>query len=154
MQVSGSVIANVVLLGLVVGLAWRSWQPPLPAENRQITLTQNWSMQPGDQIGGYRITGSLGDVSVELNGRTAYAPFDGEVEANRPGCVLYSTDRIPAYLFRLCGLQNPRLGAIRQGEAIGSGKYLQFATLRREPNGTWAFVETSRSILIQILKQP
>jgi hypothetical protein len=60
---------------------------------------------------------------------------------------------VPAYLFRLCGLNKPHLGAVSQGDVIGSGKLLLFAALRKQPNGTWAIVEPAKGILERTLKR-
>ncbi|MEL7314846.1 MAG: hypothetical protein AAFN08_07835 [Cyanobacteria bacterium J06559_3] len=92
--------------------------------------------------------GSLGDVSIQLSGHKLYAPFIGKVEpAIQPHCVIYSTPEVPAYLFRFCGINRPTLGKIHSGQSIGSGDYLQFATMRRQPEGTWTIVEPSTGIL-------
>jgi hypothetical protein len=119
---------------------------------RTLNLQQKWELEPGMMIGGKLVTGSLGDVSIELNGASIYAPFAGEIEKiNLERCIVYSTPDVPAYLFRLCGLRRFRLGKIRPSEAIGSGPYLQFATLRRQPDGTWIIVEPAKGILEQVL---
>lgn len=122
-------------------------EPPL-----DIRLYQAWQLQPGDTIAGYTVVGGLGDISIALNQNAIYAPFDGRVQRDPKTCVFFSTPDVPAYLFRLCGLKNPRLGSIRQGDAIGNGSTLQFATLRKQPNGTWAIVEPSKDILERMLK--
>jgi hypothetical protein len=119
---------------------------------RTIQIDQTWQLKPGDQIGDYRIAAGLGDISIELAGGKVYAPFEGRVQPNVPDCVLFSSSEVPAYLFRLCGLRQPRLGAVKQGQPIGSGPYLHFATLRKLPEGTWTVVEPSRSILERLLK--
>ncbi|MEM8810852.1 MAG: hypothetical protein AAGF01_32990 [Cyanobacteria bacterium P01_G01_bin.38] len=94
------------------------------------------------------VVGSLGDVSIQLSGHKLYAPFIGKIEpATQPHCVIYSTPEVPAYLFRFCGLNRPTLGKINSGQPIGSGDYLQFATMRRQPDGTWTIVEPSTGIL-------
>jgi hypothetical protein len=121
---------------------------------QKIQLAQNWELQPGREIAGYQVAGGLGDISIVLNGKTAIAPFSGSIQPYQGGCVLFSSDEVPAYLFRLCGLKQPQVGDVQQGDSLGSGDYLQFAALRKQPNGTWAFVEPSRSILERTLKQP
>jgi hypothetical protein len=118
---------------------------------RTIKIQQSWQLQPGDKIGSYQIAAGLGDISIELNSGKVYAPFDGRVQPNNQRCVLFSSPEVPAYLFRLCGLNQPRLGQIKQGDAIGSGQYLYFATLRKLPEGTWTIVEPSRSMLERLL---
>ncbi|WP_253188329.1 hypothetical protein [Leptolyngbya sp. 'hensonii'] len=118
-------------------------------------LFQNWQLQPGDEIAGYPIVSSLGDISIQLRGKPVYAPFQGRIEPFTSHCVVFSSPEVPAYLFRLCGLNRPRLGTVKAGEKIGSGPALQFAALRKQPNGTWAFVEPSQSILEKVLtRQP
>ncbi len=146
--------------GLATSKLWRSlaaltllvWvsgcQPPNPAPTRSLNIQQSWELNPGDKIGERTVTGSLGDVSIDLGGARLYAPFSGKVEpAPEDHCVIYSTAEIPAYLFRFCGLRRPRFGPIRSGQAIGAGAYLQFATLRRQPDGTWIIVEPSTGVL-------
>jgi hypothetical protein len=101
------------------------------------------------------VAGSLGDISIQLDGAKVYAPFDGLVQPNNVGeCVIFSSPDVPAYLFRLCGMSRPRLGEIKQGRAIGSANYLQFAALRRQPDGKWAMVEPASDILQRTLTQP
>jgi hypothetical protein len=125
-----------------------------PEPVRTIQLQQEWQLQPGDQIGEYQIAAGLGDISIELGGRKVYAPFDGRVQPNVRDCVLFSSPDVPAYLFRICGLHQPRFGTVEEGDAIGSGQYLHFATLRKLPEGTWTIVEPSRSILEKLLSSP
>ncbi|NEP17960.1 MAG: hypothetical protein F6J97_13815 [Leptolyngbya sp. SIO4C1] len=115
---------------------------------RAIQLEQQWVLEPGDRVAGHEVTGSLGDVSIQLEGHSLYAPFTGQVApATQPGCVIYATPDVPAYLFRLCGLAQPALGAVAAGQPLGSGDYLHFATMRRQPSGTWTIVEPSTDIL-------
>ncbi|MEO0533024.1 MAG: hypothetical protein AAF215_04070 [Cyanobacteria bacterium P01_A01_bin.123] len=123
---------------------------------RTIPIHQNWALQPGSEIAGYRVIGSLGDVSIELDGYPVRAPFDGRVEPldGGGGCVVFSTPEVPAYLFRLCGLANPALGDLRRGDKIGKGQSLQFAAMRKQPDGTWAIVEPALDILERTVKQP
>jgi hypothetical protein len=124
---------------------------PTTEPTRSIKIQQSWQLQPGDSIGNYQIVAGLGDISIELDGGKVYAPFDGRVQPNVRSCVLFSSPDVPAYLFRLCGLKQPRLGQVKQGDAIGSGQYLHFATLRKLPEGTWTIVEPSRSMLERLL---
>ncbi len=60
---------------------------------------------------------------------------------------------MPAYLFRLCGLSDPRLGEVNQGDALGTARQLEFAALRKQPNGTWAIVEPAKAILERTLRK-
>jgi hypothetical protein len=125
--------------------------PMVSEPPRTIQIQQTWQLQPGDSVGKYQIAAGLGDISIELDGGKVYAPFDGRVQPNVRDCVLFSSPDVPAYLFRLCGLNQPRLGQVKQGTAIGSGAYLHFATLRKLPEGTWTIVEPSQSILERLL---
>lgn len=121
---------------------------------RALQISQSWELQPGEKVAGHLITGGLGDVSIELKGSSVRAPFDGRVQPNTDRCVVYSSPEVPAYLFRLCDLKRPKLGEVREGEVIGSANHLQFAALRRQPDGKWALVEPSASILERTLQQP
>ena len=134
---------------LMVGLGLGACQAaPVPAP-RQVRIHQAWELQPGQSVAGFRVAASLGDISIDLAGSSVRAPFIGEVEpaALAPDCVFFSSPEVPAYLFRYCGLRHPRLGPIEPGEAIGSARFLHFATLRRQPDGTWAIVEPSSNVL-------
>ena len=123
------------------------------SQPRTIQIQQNWELQPGATIADHLIVAGLGDISIRLKGDMVYAPFNGEVQPNTiAGCVLFSSRDVPAYLFRLCGLNHPKLGKLQQGEAIGSGDYLHFAALRKQPEGTWAMVEPAKDILERLLK--
>lgn len=115
-------------------------------------MQQQWTLSPGDDIAGHPIAGSLGDISLQLNGAQLRAPFDGEVELGEAdACALYSTPEIPAYIFRLCGLSQVNYGNIKANKAIGKGDYLSFATLRRQPDGTWVIVEPAKDVLERAL---
>lgn len=139
-------------LGITIALAITSCSTPTSTEQpRTIQIQQSWQLQPGDTVGKYQVAAGLGDISIELNGGKVYAPFDGRVQPNIRDCVLFSSPDVPAYLFRMCGLKQPRLGQVKQGNVIGSGKFLHFATLRKLPEGTWTIVEPSRSILEKLL---
>lgn len=124
-------------------------QSPAPIS---VQLYQRWELQPGDTIAGYTVTGGLGDTSIALNGNPVYAPFNGQTQRDERQCVFFSSPDVPAYLFRFCGLENPRLGTVNQGEPLGKAAIVQFATLRKQPNGTWAIVEPSKRILERTLK--
>lgn len=128
----------------------------IPVVPRQIVLKQAWEIESGDRVAGQLVTGSLGDVSVRLQGTRLRAPFAGQIELAAKGfrCIYFSTAEVPAYLFRYCGVKQPRLGKVQAGEAMGRGGQIQFATLRRQPDGTWAIVEPSDRVLEQSLNQP
>ncbi len=126
---------------------------PTPSTTSAVDLKlyQKWELQPGDTVGGRSVLGGLGDISIALNGNRVYAPFDGKAQLDQRRCLLFSSPDVPAYQFRLCGLDNPRLGDMNQGDALGSGQYLEFAALRKQPNGTWAIIEPARTILERTL---
>jgi hypothetical protein len=140
----GLVLATLLLLAACGA-------PPTPKPSLDIRLYQKWELQPGDTIAGRLVLGGLGDISIKLDGNNVYAPFDGTTQFDNRRCVIFSSPDVPAYLFRLCGLSDPRLGDLKQGDTIGSGDLLQFAALRKQPNGTWAIVEPARGILERTL---
>lgn len=123
-----------------------------PDAIRTIEIQQTWQLQRGDKVGNHEIVAGLGEISIRLQGGTAYAPFNGRVQPTTANCVLFSSPDVPAYLFRFCGLNQPKLGEITAGSAIGSGDYLYFTALRRQPDGTWTIVEPAKNILERILK--
>lgn len=149
-------ITAVVMIGIALTAACAPVVPLTSTSEpaRQIQIQQSWQLQAGDQVKEYRVAAGLGDISIALRGGKVYAPFTGRIQPNLTDCVLFSTPEIPAYLFRFCGLSQPRLGAIQQGESIGSGEYLHFAMLRKLPEGNWTIVEPSRSMLEKILSKP
>ncbi|NJN32866.1 MAG: hypothetical protein HC824_22495 [Synechococcales cyanobacterium RM1_1_8] len=59
---------------------------------------------------------------------------------------------MPAYLFRYCGLGRMVLGDRPEGAFLGRAQALQFATLRKQPDGSWAIVEPAKDILEKSLK--
>ena len=141
-------------LGLTLGLFLSgvggcSRSTPTP---RILNLHQSWSLPMGTAIAGYPVSSSLGDISLELGGDAVRMPFNGTVEPTEMNCVLVSSDDIPAYLFRLCGLHQTKFGSRQQGQTIGRADHLIFAMLRREPDGTWAMVEPSAQFIKQLLK--
>ena len=115
-------------------------------------LHQKWELQAGDRIAGYEVISGLGELSLELQGKAVYAPVRGKSSIDARNCVYFESSEIPNYQFRLCGLQNPHIGALRQGEEIGTVNQLRFAALRQHPSGKWAIVEPSKQILEKILK--
>ncbi|MEA5466018.1 hypothetical protein [Leptothoe sp. PORK10 BA2] len=134
-----------ILLG---GLALSSCQTPDIPPQRAINIQQQWELEPGDQIGEHLVVGSLGDISIQLKHQSLRVPFPGKVEPSTiEQCVIYSTPEVPAYLFRFCGLQRPKFGPVKAGQKMGNGKQIQFATLRRQPDGTWIIVEPSTGVL-------
>lgn len=152
-----SLMLNRVRQGLVLLLCLLmvscTWSQPRSPDILDIRLYQNWQLEPGDNIAGYVVTGGLGDISIALKGNFVYAPFDGRTQFDQRRCLIFSSGEVPAYLFRLCGLDQPKLGSVKQGDALGKGDSLEFATLRKQANGTWAIVEPSKSMLERTLKR-
>ncbi|OUC16726.1 MAG: hypothetical protein B0A82_00430 [Alkalinema sp. CACIAM 70d] len=138
----------IVLICCLSGCSTSQPSPPLA----EIKLYQNWELQAGDRVAGYEVTGGLGDISIALQGRSIYAPFNGDTQLDQRRCLYFDSPEVPSYKFRFCGIQSPKLGKVHQGETIGSGETLQFAALRKQPNGTWAIVEPSKTILEKTLK--
>jgi hypothetical protein len=146
-----SLLWGLMLLS-AVGLS--SCSAKAAPKTRVITLQQQWVLNPGDEIAGSLVAGSLGDISILLKDDRVKAPFAGELEPSETEqCALYSTPEIPAYLFRLCGLKSFKYGEIKAGKLIGKGDYLSFATLRRQPDGTWIIVEPAKGVLEKLLNE-
>jgi hypothetical protein len=153
----------IALIPARVGVLWAALALPLllagcgatpdPEPPMNLRLYQTWQLQPGDKIGGYSVLGGLGDISIALDNHDVYAPFTGQTQRDTRNCVIFSSPDVPAYLFRLCGLSDPRFGKVNQGDRLGSGQSLQFATLRKQANGTWAIVEPSKQILERTLSK-
>jgi hypothetical protein len=137
----------------LMAIAWLGTACSHPSHPvRTVPIQQSWELQLGSTVGKHRIVGGLGDISIEMRGDRVYLPFDGEVQSNDvPGCYIYSTPDVPAYLFRLCGLKSGKTGRVRSGDTLGSADYLHFAALRRQPDGTWALVEPSREMLERMI---
>jgi hypothetical protein len=147
--------SNVLRKGValvLLAIAGCTQKPPLEAP-REIKLYQNWELQPGDMVAGREVLSGLGDLTIALKGNSIYAPFDGRLQPHKPNCVIFSSEEVPVYLFRLCGLRSPNYGFRRAGEAIGSAQELQFAVLTRRSDGQWALVEPSKKIIEQMLQR-
>lgn len=142
----GSLVASLLLLP---GCS----TSPNSADLIDLKLYQQWQLQPGSVIKGYSVVGGLGDIAIALNGQAVYAPFDGRVQKDPRNCLIFSSPNVPAYLFRLCGVQNGQLGTHNQGDRIGFAFTVYIATLRKQPDGTWAIVEPSQPILERILSK-
>ncbi|MEO1094297.1 MAG: hypothetical protein AAFX01_05300 [Cyanobacteria bacterium J06638_28] len=125
------------------------------ATPRQVMIQQSWELAPGDMIEGFVVAAGLGDISLQMNGARVRAPFAGETElsASNDRCIFFSSPEVPAYLFRYCGLRHPRLGVVEAGQTIGRSQLLHFATLRRQPEGTWVIVEPSKNVLEQSVER-
>lgn len=121
---------------------------------RSVNYYQKWALQPGDSLAGYQIHSGLGDISIQLEGKTLFMPFDGTVQPQAEKenlCLILSSPDVPAYLFRLCGVERPQLGDRSQGDPIGSGDVVAFAAMRRQADGTWAMVEPAKELIEQFL---
>ncbi|HIK46083.1 MAG TPA: hypothetical protein IGR64_14550 [Leptolyngbyaceae cyanobacterium M65_K2018_010] len=142
-------LALGILSGVVGCSNPRGTLPP-----RNVNLYQEWSLQPGDKLAGYLVQSGLGDVAIDLKGNRVFMPFDGQVQSSAgqaDWCVIVSSPDVPAYLFRLCGLKQPKLGDLNQGDSIGRGDVIAFATMRRQADGTWAMVEPAKELIAQFL---
>ena len=143
-------IKALPLLGLLGLGACGLTQAQVP--QRAIPVQQSWALQPGSEVGGFTVMGGLGDVSIELGGGKVRAPFDGQLQpTENASCVAFTTPEIPAYLFRLCGVTKPQLGDVAAGQVMARSQILQFAAMRRQPDGTWAIVEPATDILEKTL---
>ena len=139
---------------LLLGVFLSSCQSRALPPQRVINIQQQWELEPGDLIADHLVVGSLGDISIQLKRQPLRSPFPGKVEPSTfDQCVIYSTPEVPAYLFRFCGLQRPRFGSVKAGQVIGRGSHVQFATLRRQPDGTWIIVEPSTGVLERAISQ-
>ncbi|MBD1845704.1 hypothetical protein H6F89_20295 [Cyanobacteria bacterium FACHB-63] len=118
-----------------------------------IQVYQKWELQRGDRINDQTVVSALGELAIDLAGKPIYAPMSGEAKPDQTGCVLFAGTELPAYLFRFCGISAPSFGTLRKGQTIGRANLLVFATFQKQQNGTWAFVEPSKSMLEQILKR-
>ncbi len=141
----------MVLTGMAVVGCSGSGESVAP---RNVNYYQDWSLQPGDTLAGYPVQSGLGDISINLGGKALFMPFDGTVQPQQDKedlCIVLSSPEVPAYLFRLCGVRQPRWGDRNQGDTIGSGDIVAFATLRRQADGTWAMVEPAKELIEQFL---
>ena len=83
---------------------------------KQIDIKEIWENHSGQKIGGHRVVGGLGDISLEFKG-DIIAPSQGRVESNfvlatdkslvknTSDCTLYSSPQQPGYILKLCGLK-------------------------------------------------
>lgn len=142
------------LAGLMIGslMACQLAKPqPSPDKPMVIQIYQKWELQRGDRIHNQPIVSALGELAIDISGKSIYAPMSGEANLDRTGCVLFAGTDLPAYLFRFCGIKTPKLGVLRKGQTIGNANLLVFATFQKQQNGTWAFVEPSKTIVEQTL---
>ena len=147
LNVLNSALAVMVALLVITGCTPKQTkESPL-----EVQLYQTWELQPGEVIAGYSVIGGLGDLSIALKGQKVYAPYDGKVQPHKQDCVIFSSEDVPNYLLRLCGLKRPQFGVQRSGEVIGSADTLQFAVLNKRPDGLWSLVEPSKQVIKQML---
>jgi hypothetical protein len=152
-QAWGHQLLLLIWAGLVAIGVGGCWQRS-PHPTIEITLYQNWQLQPGDTLAGYTVAGGLGDISLVLGGQPIYAPYAGTTQLDQRGCIFYSAENVPAYMLRLCGVSTPHLGSVQAGDEIGRGSMLHLATLRKQPNGTWAMVEPDQTFIERLLQHP
>ena len=145
----------LVVGSLALGSALTGCRHQAIANARHVVIEQSWELAPGDSIEGFAIAAGLGDISIHMRGQSVHAPFQGDVELAASGeqCIFFSSPEVPAYLFRYCGLKRPQLGSIRAGQSMGNANFLHFATLRRQPEGTWVIVEPSTNVLERSLER-
>ncbi|NEP56246.1 MAG: hypothetical protein F6K31_04380 [Symploca sp. SIO2G7] len=124
-----------------------------PPASRTLTIQQTWQLQVDKQVGNYRISSGLGDITLELGGDPVQMPFSGKVQPMAHHCIALTSPEVPAYLFRFCGIRRPSLGQRRQGHTIGRAEQLVFAAFRKEPDGTWALIEPSTELIEQFLTE-
>lgn len=144
----GLALVVAVLLLSLVGCT----HSPIQESPRELQLYQNWELQPGDVVAGYAVASSLGDLSIAMKGNAVYAPFDGRLQPSKAECAIFSSEEMPTYLFRFCGLKSPHYGFRRVGAVIGKGNELHFGLLNQQPDGRWAMVEPSKKIIEQMLQ--
>lgn len=154
-----STVAGFSLMAVLLSGCTRSSQAPVALQ-----LHQQWQLQPGQHVAGYSISSGLGDVVLNLGGQAVYMPKSGLVQPlvsategqsqTGPQCVALSSPEIPAYRLRLCHLRQLQLGHRAAGQVIGRGEQVAIAMLRKQPEGTWAFVEPSQNLLEALLTQP
>ncbi len=118
-----------------------------------LQLYQNWTIKVGDQFGGVPVVGVLGQVTLKLGGKSAVAPFDGISSLSKSGCLRFDALDVPGYAFQFCGLDNPRVGLVNQGDALGSSNFLSMGVLRRQKNGTFAFIEPATTVLDRVVSK-
>ncbi len=134
------------MTALVLAVTGCSRQDQVPV--RKVQIQQAWELQPGKTVGGHPVVGGLGDISIRVGGDRVFAPFNGVLQPNDlEHCFIFSSPDVPAYLFRYCGLRHVKLGQVKQGDPIGRADYLEFAAMRRQPDGKWTMVEPAANIL-------
>ena len=146
---------GLLVMSVMLGPTLSSCREDAIAAPRSIAVDQTWELNLGNNIEGFRVVAGLGDVTMQLQGARVRAPFDGEVQlsADGPDCIFFASPEVPAYLFRFCGINRPQAGEVEAGDSMGRAQYLHFATLRRQPEGTWTIVEPSTQVLEQSLQR-
>lgn len=146
--------SGCIKAGLIALMAGGCQSQSATRSKIDVPLYQSWQLKPEDAIAGYKVAGGLGDISIVLDGKPVFAPYDGDTFLDQRGCLYFSTPTIPAYLFRYCGLRSPTIGSLKQGQPLGTATILQFAALLKQPDKTWAIVEPDRTLLQRTLKTP
>ena len=144
-----------------IGYALAGEMAKAPA-HREIEVKQTWGLQTGESVAGYSVVGGLGGLSIEAN-QAIYAPNDGAVSGQflfihdgslmegREDCAVFASPQMPAYLLHLCGLEQRRVGGVKQGQALGKTRgYLYVALLRLD--GQWVFVPPAKDLLRRLLQ--
>lgn len=133
----------------------------------QIEVAQSWSVNSGDQVGGYAVLASLGELSLQTqnflssptNGVVSrqlkwLTPLSTEARALAPDCILHSSPVYPTYLSRFCGLRQSRSGVVTPSDRFGQASgVLHFALLTLRPTETheqrWHYVAPSPDFVTQ-----
>ncbi|MFZ9739615.1 MAG: hypothetical protein ACO3EZ_16585 [Prochlorotrichaceae cyanobacterium] len=136
-----------------------------------IDVVQSWSIAEGDRVAGYPVVAGLGELSLAIQG-FVYAPETGLVNrharwslaTDQPqplsqGCILYHSPAFPAYLSRLCGVEQPGIGAVLAQHALGRvHDFLHFALLTVRPTADqptgaqrWHYVAPAPEFVAQFL---
>lgn len=122
-----------------------------------LNVKQQWDLNPGETIAGFRVSGGLGDVAIETPKiKLSYAGVVVKSEISQ-SCYHFATPQVPGYVTRLCGVHDPMGQPHRDawpGETWNTTETLNIALLREQPNGSWAIVEPSQDWLSLFLSEP
>jgi hypothetical protein len=100
-----------VVLSLILGLF--SCSSSVSVQPRKITLAQSWELESGDRIGGYLVTGSLGDISVQLGdgGYWLLIPAKLNQPPREPTAFTFPPPIFPPICFASAALATPVWGS-------------------------------------------
>ena len=147
-------LSSITVL-ITLSLLMSGCGPQSPREPpRELQLAQRWELQPGEAVAGHQVLSGLGDVSLALGGDAVYAPVAGRVQPYKRDCVIFASEEVPSYLWRLCGVKSPAFGPHRRGEVIGAAEELRLALLNEQADGRWALVEPSKQMVEHMLQPP